>query len=941
MKLFIHLFLSLCLFANVNAAPNATTADLRGTTNYYFSIVNGDDSRTVAQAMNPATPWKTLKKLNSIMSTLKAGDAVLFNRGETFTGSIVMKQSGTADAPIIFSAYGTGSRPVINGLSTVKNWTASGNGTWETAISSASYLNLVLLNGTVKGMGRFPNLSDPKRGYLIIESHVDNTQITDNELSTSVNWSGAEVVIRKNDWVLDRGPITNHSGNTLTYVSPTPHNALDGYGFFIQNSPLTLDQLGEWYFNRATKKLKMFFGSAVPTGYSVMTSLADTLVFINNNNYITIDNLCFRGANVAAIQLNNSSNVKIQNSEINYSGLDGISADNCPYMSIENNLINHSNNSGVKLYPGSSYASVKGNTVRNSGTIPGMGSSNNQQMVGLFIDSSPYNVIELNKVDSSGYCGITFTGDYTLVKNNVVNYFDLTVSDGGGIYTWGGWDKVGRKVTGNVVLNGIGAFEGTNNSIPGGAVGIYTDDRSTNVDITDNTIANCVRAGIYLHNSHEMNLTHNTFYNNGIQISMVHDALEPGDPIRNVKTTRNVISSSKSNQVLIENVSTLDDIKNFGTYDSNNYVRPTADNGIIFTNNLENGQYNPGWYDLAGWKATYGYDRQSLNSPIRIPAYIVNRLVGTNNFANGAFNSNIDGVTVMSSPGISTASFNNDKMDGGALQVSFDASGGATNDVGTYINFGTMIAGKTYLVKFSLLGYSSRKTMKCTIKQNGGTYNILSETKYFDLTTTRTENQFVFTAPSTETNAQIVFETGGLDCPFWLDNMNIYEADVTFINANDYMRFEYNATAVPKSVRLTGTYVDPSNKPYSGTIIIAPFSSIILLKQPPAASALQEATQTSASLTAIESNVSEATAVAVRVSPNPASENLHVALNLPQNTRAASMSIYSMNGVKLKTIVLSADTNTVSIDVSSFSSGVYIINISYDGHIITKKFVKQ
>jgi parallel beta-helix repeat protein len=928
---------------NPGTTTSTTNADLRGINNYYFSTAAGDDSRTAAQAMNSSTPWKTLNKLNSIMSSLKPGDAVLFNRGETFTGSIIMKQSGTTGNPIIFSAYGTGSKPMINGLATIKTWTSIGNGAWETPVAGGSYLNMVLVNDLVQAMGRFPNITNPNRGYLTLESHSGNSQITDNELGSSTNWTGAEIVIRKNDWVLDRGPITNHSGNTLTYVSPTAHQPIDGYGYFIQNSPLTLDQLGEWYYNPATKKLRMFFGSAIPTNYSVKASMADTLVFINNKNYITFDNMCFNGANVTAFQLNNSSNIKIQNSEINYTGYDGVSAENSPYMSIENNLINHSNNSGVKLYSGSSYASVKSNAVRNSGTIPGMGSSNNQQMVGLFVDASPYNAIELNTVDSSGYCGITFTGDYTTVKNNVVNYFCLTVSDGGGIYTWGGWDKVGRKVIGNIVLNGIGAYQGTSNTTPGGAVGIYTDDRSSNIDIFNNSIANCIRAGIYLHNSHEMNVTGNTLYNNAIQLSYVHDALEPGDPIRNVKTVGNVISSSKATQFLVENSSTLNDIPSFGSYNSNYYVRPTNQSGIITTTIQDNGQYTAAFYDLAGWNSKYGFDQQSAISPLKIPAYTVTRLIGANKYPNGSFNSNIDGAFVLSSPGRATASFNNSgKLDGGALQVSFDAAGGPVNNVGAYIDFGSVTAGKTYVIKFSLLSAAANKTIKTFIQHNGGSYSKLSDIRYFDLSTTRTENQFLFTAPSTLSNAMIAFEISGSDCPYWLDNFQVYEAEVATINADDYMRFEYNSTSKSKSVLLSGNYVDAKNQLYSDAISIAPFSSVVLIKQTSLTTASQAAAQTTSNMMATsEAEAQQVIAMTVKISPNPVHEKLQVAVSLPENTQAASMSIYSLSGVRLKTIAMSTTATTVPVDVSSFNNGVYIININYDGHTITKKFVKQ
>ena len=76
--------------------------------NYYFSTSIGDDSRTVTDAQNPITPWKTLNKLNSFFSSLKPGDSVLFKRGDIFYGSIAITKSGTSSLPIVLSAYGTG-----------------------------------------------------------------------------------------------------------------------------------------------------------------------------------------------------------------------------------------------------------------------------------------------------------------------------------------------------------------------------------------------------------------------------------------------------------------------------------------------------------------------------------------------------------------------------------------------------------------------------------------------------------------------------------------------------------------------------------------------------------------------------------------------------------------------------------------------------------------
>src|SRR4051812_4937148 len=84
-------------------------------TNYYFSTMAGDDARTAVQAQNQNTPWKSIDKLNSYFTNLQPGDSVLFKRGETFYGSITVNKSGTAAAPIVISAYGTGTSPMITG----------------------------------------------------------------------------------------------------------------------------------------------------------------------------------------------------------------------------------------------------------------------------------------------------------------------------------------------------------------------------------------------------------------------------------------------------------------------------------------------------------------------------------------------------------------------------------------------------------------------------------------------------------------------------------------------------------------------------------------------------------------------------------------------------------------------------------------------------------
>src|SRR5688500_18679056 len=132
---------------------------------YYFSTSLGDDSRSMQQAQNPATPWKTINKLNAIFSSLNAGDVILFNRGEVFAGAIVATKSGVSGNPIVFSAYGSGAKPIISGFGTLGSWANVGNGVWEARLSSeTAVMNMVTVNNVPQAMGRFPNPTAVNKG---------------------------------------------------------------------------------------------------------------------------------------------------------------------------------------------------------------------------------------------------------------------------------------------------------------------------------------------------------------------------------------------------------------------------------------------------------------------------------------------------------------------------------------------------------------------------------------------------------------------------------------------------------------------------------------------------------------------------------------------------------------------------------------------------------
>ena len=143
-------------------------------------------------------------------------------------------------------------------------------------------------------MGRYPNT-----GYLSYQSYSGSTSITSSSINGS-NWAGAEAVLRRDRYIIDRNPVSYQSGGTLTFSGGGNNNGQNNWGFFIQNDVRTLDQQNEWYYNPTTKKVDIY---STNSPGNVQVSSIDNLVNMVLNNYVTFKNLSFSGANTCAFAI--------------------------------------------------------------------------------------------------------------------------------------------------------------------------------------------------------------------------------------------------------------------------------------------------------------------------------------------------------------------------------------------------------------------------------------------------------------------------------------------------------------------------------------------------------------------------------------------------------------------------------------------------------------
>src|SRR5665811_728715 len=109
-------------------------------TDYYVSSSGNDANNGISSS----TPWKTIAKVNSAFSLMKPGDRILFNRGDTFYGTIIVTKSGSAGSPITIGAYGTGNNPIITGFTTISGWKNEGGGIDSKIITSESSTNNIV-----------------------------------------------------------------------------------------------------------------------------------------------------------------------------------------------------------------------------------------------------------------------------------------------------------------------------------------------------------------------------------------------------------------------------------------------------------------------------------------------------------------------------------------------------------------------------------------------------------------------------------------------------------------------------------------------------------------------------------------------------------------------------------------------------------------------------
>lgn len=589
---------------------------------FYVSSSTGNDGNT---GLDIANAWATMAKVSGY--AYSNNDSVLLKRGDVWYENIRCPHDF-----MYFGTYGTGVKPLLSGLQTLTTWVNDGSGV-QHATAAVSTSSIVVIDNYPYAMGRYPNPTASNSGYLIISGTGTNS-ITGPALSTTTNWAtnGATVVIRKNHWIIDPCLITSHSGGTINYSGGSGYNPKVSYGYFIQNDIRTLDIFGEWYLS-STSNLSVYFGAELPTTHTIKIGVRDTIFNMSNKNNITVDGIAVEGARKYGFYNQYGVSIVVKNCKTNYCAM-GVHL-NYIFTSgiIQGDTILNSLSRGIAISGQASTTQYVGyNYIKNTYNFEGMSSSGDGYGDALDQTAGDNATVEYNNIDSTGYIPIVWgglAGNNINVRYNYVSNYAYVKDDAGGIYTGNGFtmtSSTNRNVYNNIIINGIGADNGTQNYPTNqdswNAHGVYIDAHSYGNNVYNNTVINCPKGtGIFLHIANNTTVRNNIFYNTRYGVDMERlDSSSLGKYNRNIIYTRNINYANYANLRnynkylnLPTSVAYTDDVRNMFTNIDSNYYRSGITYPFMYYTSIPSNPIT--FQDLPAWKTTIANEANSSYMP--------------------------------------------------------------------------------------------------------------------------------------------------------------------------------------------------------------------------------------------------------------------------------------------------------------------------------------
>ncbi|MFD1922437.1 carbohydrate-binding protein [Streptomyces beijiangensis] len=281
------------------ALPGTASADAAHRGRTYEIATQGSD-RASGSARHP------LRTIAHCAELAKPGDTCLVHRG-TYREQVT-PPSGTKDAPITFAAYGDGT-VTVDGTDAVTGWKDAGGGlvSAHVALPLDPSENALFLDGGRTMEGRWPNSApDPLNPTWAVAEKTSTDQHIDDPALPPGDFTGATVHIwaGSNPWSQQTGTVAATTAGALDFTGgnyrcpPLCMGSQTYRNYYLVGAKATLDQPGEWYYDKAAGTLYLVPPKGGMAGHTVTAKRRDWGLDLSASSYVTVRGLDLRGTSL-------------------------------------------------------------------------------------------------------------------------------------------------------------------------------------------------------------------------------------------------------------------------------------------------------------------------------------------------------------------------------------------------------------------------------------------------------------------------------------------------------------------------------------------------------------------------------------------------------------------------------------------------------------------
>lgn len=790
---------------------------------FYVSNAGNDAN----DGLSPETAWQSFEKVSNTL--LEDGSQVLFKRGDVFRGKMSLFKF---PKNITISAYGEGENPVISGSVVITDWQPSslGKGIFEANTSNLPLfeedIQHLFVNGELMTIARYPNVDAPNEKHWLEtgEESLNSGKSTfvDPVLAayTKPNdyWKGALLRIRTYSWTYTvfeisgydatKGKITTKAAGDFVMGAQYP-----GWGYFIDSKLEELDHPGEWYYDKAQKKIYLMPRHSINPNEALVEGMTHNIgIGIGEEESgTTIENLTFQHFTEQGVKLGGTENITVQNCHFEHNHV-GLYTWNVANVKILHNTFDKQFKDGIGLQAAKGFdvqdSVIENNIITNTAMYPiyGRRYAGVYQGIGITAFGSQY-TIRRNYIENAGYAGISLKDEGKHVaENNVIRNTLQLLNDGGALLN--GSDA--NIIRGNFLLdtwgnvdesNGWGGSSGMHHSTYG--MGVGAEGELLNSIIENNVIANNRDIGIALTSYKNTEIRNNIIYNNDPQISVKDNS----GPSSNNQIEDNIIYSLDPDQV-----------------------------GLLWYNNTEHGSSNNNFfcnpyntlmgtrdgkhYSLRHWQSLFKkLDQNSRFCDFSTRDYITEE-IGNNLITNTTFDSDISGWK-----GIVTHDPNKLGMDGGSLKF----EGGEKVTPITYKGF-ELQANQFYRLRFSVIG-NGFGSLRIGISSED--WQSIVDKRFYPYETVRHDYELVFSSPINAPNSRLLFSQQEQDEKiYWMDNVSLYPVNAQVVAKTEQSKLVMNPTESVNTIELPAgvEFFDLQGQSVTSQITLEPYSATVLVR---------------------------------------------------------------------------------------------------------------